>query len=115
VVARSSAETEYIAMTSTASELIWIKQVLHDLKIIHEGPMKIFYDNQATTHIASNLDFHERTKHIEIDCHFIREKVQSKEIEIPFVRSSDQLADIFTKALNKNDFHDILIKLGSIN
>jgi hypothetical protein len=102
-------------MTSTASELIWIKQVLHDLKIIHEGPMKIFCDNQAVRHIGSNPVFHERTKHMEVACHFIRDKVQSKKIEILFVRSLDQMDDIFIKALNKNDFHDILVKLGSIN
>jgi hypothetical protein len=70
-VARSSAEAEYRAMASTTSELIWIKQVLADLKIEHKKPMKIFYDNQAARHIASNPVFHEKTKHIEVDCHFI--------------------------------------------
>jgi hypothetical protein len=114
-VARSSAEAEYRAMTYTASELIWIKQVLADLKIEHNEPMKMFCDNQAVRHIASNPVFHERTKHIEVDCHFIREKVQSKEIETPFVRSSDQLADALTKALNKNKLQHILDKLRSFN
>jgi hypothetical protein len=114
-VARSSAEAEYRAMASTASELIWIKQVLVDLKIEHNEPMKMFCDNQAARHIASNPVFHERTKHIEVDCHFIREKVQSKEIETPFVRSSDQLADALTKALDKNKLQHILDKLRSFN
>jgi hypothetical protein len=102
-------------MASTASELIWIKQVLADLKIEHNEPMKIFCDNQAARHIASNPVFHERTKHIEVDCHFIREKVQLKEIETPFVRSSDQLADALTKALDKNKLQHILDKLRSFN
>jgi hypothetical protein len=81
-VARSSAEVKYLAMTSTVNELIWIKQILADIGIEIRGSMKIFCDNQAARHIASNPVFHERTKHIEVDCHFIREKVQSKESKL---------------------------------
>jgi hypothetical protein len=94
-------------MAFTASELTWIKQVLADLNIKIEEPMKIFCDNQSARHIATNLVFHERTKHIEVDCHFIREKVQSKEIETPFVKSENQLADIFTKGLSVKAFENI--------
>jgi hypothetical protein len=53
-------------MTSTTSELIWIKQLLKDLNITSNAPIKIFYDNQAACHITSNLVFHERTKHIKL-------------------------------------------------
>ena len=112
VVARSSAEAEYRAMASTTSELIWIKQVLNDLHIEVDGPMKMFCDNQAARHIAANPVFHERTKHIEVDCHFVREKLQAKEIETPFVRSEEQLADVFTKGLTRKAFENILSKLG---
>ncbi|KAA0036222.1 copia-like protein [Cucumis melo var. makuwa] len=115
VVARSSAEAEYRAMASTASELIWIKHLLHDMQIECSEPIQMFCDNQAARHIASNPVFHERTKHIEVDCHFIRDKVQSKEIEIPFIRSQEQLADIFTKALDKKTSQQILSKLGAHN
>jgi hypothetical protein len=75
IVARSSAKAEYRAMTSTTSELTWIKQLLADLNIKVEGPMKIFCDDQSTRYIATNPVFHEHTKHIEVDCHFIREKI----------------------------------------
>jgi hypothetical protein len=70
-MARSSAEAEYRAMATTVSELIWIKQLLDVLGIKHQASMKIFCDNQATKHIALNPVFHERTKHIEVNCHFV--------------------------------------------
>ena len=115
VVARSSAEAEYRAMASTASELAWIKQILEDLGFKIQAPIKMFCDNNAARHITSNAVFHERTKHIEVDCHYIREKVQAKEIEVPYVKSQDQLADIFTKGLMPKAFNEILGKLGLID
>jgi hypothetical protein len=102
-------------MASTASELIWIKQLLADIGIEAQNPMKIFCDNQATRHLASNFVFHERTKHIEVDCHFIREKVQAKKIETPYVKSEDQLAYIFTKGLDMGPFGEKSHKLGMID
>jgi hypothetical protein len=98
-------------MASTASELTWIRQLLADLHINYKEPMKMFCDNQAARHIAANPVYHERTKHIEVDCHFIREKIQAKEIETPFVKSGDQLADVFTKGLYSNAFKNITNKL----
>ncbi|RZB60128.1 Retrovirus-related Pol polyprotein from transposon RE2 [Glycine soja] len=99
VVARSSAEAEYRSMTMVTCELMWIKQFLQELRFCEELPMKLYCDNQAALHIASNPVFHERTKHIEIDCHFIREKFLSKEIVTEFIGSNDQPADILTKSL----------------
>jgi hypothetical protein len=71
-VARLSAKVEYRAIAFTVSELIWIKQVLADLNIKVEEPMKIFGDNQSVRHVATNLVFYEHTKHVEIDCHFTK-------------------------------------------
>jgi hypothetical protein len=112
---RSSAEAEYRAMASTTSEFTWIKQLLANLRIKVQEPMKMYCDNQAACHIASNPMFHERTKHIKVDCHFIREKLQSKEIKTPFVRSEDQLTDIFTKGLEPRAFENNMHKFGMIN
>jgi hypothetical protein len=115
IVARSSVEAEYRAMESTTSELTWIKQLLIDMHFTTNSPMKLFCDNQAARHIASNLVFHERTKHKKFDCHFIHEKIQAKEIETPFVKSEDQLADVLTKSLEPTPFEANILKLGLID
>jgi len=79
VVVRSSVEDdEYRTMTSLTWEFVWVKQFLQELKFCEIQQMKMYCDNQATLHIASNHVFHERTKHIELDYHFIREKMSSK-------------------------------------
>ena len=86
-------------MDLTTCELIWLKQLLQELRFEKDDQMTLVCDNQAALHIASNLVFHERTKHIEVECYFIREKIASGCMTISFFNSSDQLADIFTKSL----------------
>lgn len=102
-------------MASTACELIWLKYLLSDLGINHNQPISMFCDNQAAMHILANPVFHERTKHIEVDYHYVRSQVHNKVIDTIFTRSHDQLADIFTKSRPSAQFLRFLSKLGSIN
>ncbi|RVW30577.1 Retrovirus-related Pol polyprotein from transposon RE2 [Vitis vinifera] len=115
VVARSSAEAEYRAMALATCELIWLKHLLRELRFGKDEQMKLICDNQAALHIASNPVFHERTKHIEVDCHFIREKIASGCVTTSFVNSNDQLADIFTKSFRGPRIKYICNKLGAYN
>lgn len=89
--AGSSEEAKHWAMEMATCELIWIKQLLKELKFGDTKGMELMCDNEAALYIASNLVFHERTKTIEIDCHFVREKVLLGDIITRFVRSSDQV------------------------
>ena len=103
VVAKSSAETEYRAMALETCELIWLKQLLQELRFRKDGQMTLMCNNQVALHIASNPIFHESTKHIEVDYHFIQKKIASRCMTTSFVNSSDQLTDIFIKSLRDPD------------
>ena len=75
VVSRSRAESEYRAMTQSVCEIMWLHQLLIEVGIETLVPTKLWCDNQVALHTASSPVFHERTKHIEIDCHFVCEKI----------------------------------------
>ena len=87
-------------MTQSICEIMWIRQLLMEVGIETLVPAKLWCDNQAAIHIAYNPTFHEQTKHIEIDCHFVREIIQLGLISIRYVKFGKQLEDIFTKPLN---------------
>ena len=115
VVARSSAEAEYKVMALAACELIWLKQLLKELQFGEVTQMTLICDNQTALHISSNLVFYEKTKHIEVNCHFVREKFTSGDIKTEFVNSNDQLINIFTKSLRGPRIDYIYNKLGTYN
>nr|KYP65665.1 Copia protein [Cajanus cajan] len=110
-ISRSSSEVEYRAMTNATSEIIWLRGLLSALQVPCCDSTILHCDNQSAIHIANNPVFHERTKHIEVDFHFIREHIQSGTIFASYLHTRQQLADIFTKALGCILFHDLLSKL----
>ena len=115
VVARSSAEAKHRAMTLATCELIWLKHLLQELRFGKDEQMKLICDNQTALHISSKPVFHERTKLIEVDCHFIREKIASGGMTTSFVNSNDQLANIFTESLRGPWIKYVYDKLGAFD
>ncbi|XP_028086237.1 uncharacterized protein LOC114287156 [Camellia sinensis] len=111
IVVRSSAVAEYRAMAHTASEILWVQSLLQDFGFSVPTPMTMSCDNQAAIFIANNPVFHERTKHIEVDCHFIHDLLLRKQLVTPYVHSEDQLGDILTKPLARPSFHRLSVKL----
>ncbi|XP_026460021.1 uncharacterized protein LOC113360772 [Papaver somniferum] len=111
-ISLSSAEAEYRALARVTSELQWLHYLFTDLRVSIPKPIPIYCDNQAAVHISENPVFHERTKHIEIDCYFVREKVISSLIKPTHIPSAAQLADLFTKPLGVDHFRHLVSKLG---
>ncbi|RVW98037.1 Retrovirus-related Pol polyprotein from transposon RE1 [Vitis vinifera] len=114
-VARSSTEVEYRALADTTSELLWLRWLLKDLGVSTSSTTPLYCDNQSAIHIAHNDVFHERTKHIEIDCHFIRYHLVHGALKLFSVSSKDQLADIFTKSLPKRRTRDLVDNLKLVS
>lgn len=108
----SSTEAEYRALRKVTAEVSWLVRLLGDLGLHVDSPVPVHCDSQAALHIAKNPVFHECTKYIEIDCHYVRECLNSGLISLHFVSSNNQLADIMTKSLSGQLHHSILGKLG---
>lgn len=111
-VCLSTTEAEYVAAAHAAKEAIWLRQLLRDLGETIREPTLLYVDNQSAIRLIQNPEFHKRTKHIDIKFHFIREKVKDRDIEVQYIPSKLQIADIFTKALPKDAFHNLCVKMG---
>ncbi|KAL0332223.1 UNVERIFIED_CONTAM: Retrovirus-related Pol polyprotein from transposon TNT 1-94 [Sesamum calycinum] len=110
-VAQSSAEAEYIAAAATSNHAIWLRRILEDIGEKQEEPTTIYCDNKSAIAITKNPVQHSRTKHIDIKYHSLRETTRG-EIELKYCSTEEQLADIFTKALPRNKFEELRMKIG---
>ncbi|GKD67504.1 cysteine-rich receptor-like protein kinase 8 [Tanacetum coccineum] len=111
-LSRSSTEAEYRALADCSCEITWLCSLLQDLRVPISTPVRILCDNISTIALASNPVQHARTKHIEIDCHFVRDKIKTGQITISYVPTNAQVVDILTKSLTTYPFHKCLAKLG---
>ena len=111
VVARSSIEAEYRALADATLELLWLRWLLTDMGAPQTTSTPIHCDNRSAIHITHNDFFHEHTKYIEIDCHFIRHHLQQSSLHLLSVSSEDQLADVFTKSHPPGRLRNLVSKL----
>lgn len=114
-VSLSSAEAEYRSMRRVCAELAWLSRVFEELQVINITPIPLKCDKLAAIYIAKNPVFHERTKHIEVDCHYVREKLQNGLIVLSHVPTNQQLADVFTKSLPGSKHREAVHNLGLIS
>jgi hypothetical protein len=111
-VSRSSIEAKYKALANAAAEVKWLQSLLHELGQSCSSSPVLWCDNIGATYLSTNLVFHARTKHIEIDFHFVRDMMASKSLLVRFVSTRDQLADLLTKPLSSSRFTFLRSKLN---
>jgi histone deacetylase 1/2 len=99
-VSRSSTEAEYKSLANATAEVMWLQTLLDELGVAQSKTAVLWCDNIGVTYLSANPVFHARTKHIEVDYHFVRERVAQKLLDIRFISSGDQVADGFTKSLS---------------
>ncbi|CAH9081989.1 unnamed protein product [Cuscuta epithymum] len=115
VVSRSSTESEYRAAANAVCEAQWLHYLLKDFKIQHLFPINLHIDNQSTYFLAHNPVQHQRTKHIELDCHLLREKISTGLINLKLIKNHCQLADVYTKALGNPLFEEFTVKMNLLD
>ena len=113
MVTISNAEAEFCLVNHGICEVIWIKRLLEELNFFIPSLIKVYCDNKAVISIAHNPILHDRKKHVEVDKHFIKEKLDNEIICMPYIPTIDQIADILTKGLYKKQFEDLVSKLAT--
>lgn len=111
-VARSSTEAEYRALANATTELIWLQSLLQEIGFFPSSSHVLWCDNLGVTYLTANPIFHARTKHIEIDFHFVRDQVSRQLLQVKFISTKDQIADILTKPLSTQRFTLLCSKLN---
>ena len=114
-VAPSTPEAEYIAAAHVAKQVLWHRSLLNEAKFPLSTPSIIFSDNQSAISIAHHPEFHARTKHIDIATHFLRDHVQKGTIDLHYINTDFNIADIFTKPLRKPSHENFTHELGVIS
>jgi hypothetical protein len=114
VVTLSSCEAEYVAATSTATQGVWLAWLLADLKQEEARPVELRVDNKSALALMKNPVFHERSKHIRVRYHYVRQCIEEGSIHADFISTKDQLADIGTKALGRVRFQELCARIGMV-
>ena len=114
IVTLSTCEVEYVVAIMCVSHAIWVWNLLKELNISQVEPTEIRVDNKSSIALAKNPVYHDRSKHIDTRYHYIRECITKQNVKLEYVKSQDQIADIFTKPLKKEDFIRLRNALGII-
>jgi hypothetical protein len=112
VVSRSSAEAKYRAVANDVAEATWLRQLLYKLQTPPSQCTFVYYNNISVVYLSTNPVQHKRTKHVEIDLHFIREKVAIGQVHVLHVPTTSQFIDIFTKGLTSSVFNEFWSSLN---
>ena len=112
VVALSTTEAEYIALSSATQDAVWLRRLMCDFTAVLQSPTVIKEDNQGTIAIAKNPTSHSRTKHIDIKYHFVREALQDGTIELVYCPTEKMVSDILTKPLSRGRFEELKSQMG---
>ena len=115
LVALSSTEAESIAASFALQEALWLQSLPSDMNFKQEQPMVIHEDNQRAIALCSNPKFHSSTKHIDIKYHYIREKIERKEVKLKYCQPEDMVADVLSKPLGKIEFQRFRDQMGILN
>jgi hypothetical protein len=114
IVALSSCEAEYVAATSGACQGIWLRRLLGELLGHDDGAIELRVDNKSAIALTKNPVFHDRSKHIQIRFHFIRQCVEDGDIDVQYVRTADQLSDALTKSLGRVQLQELRRRIGIV-